>query len=187
MPYCRCLNHRIPGPHTSADCPMYDPDDPRISKGLPPYADPYREVGMDQSALQARVSFPDPHAHDFGDARCACGETARALIARCFETMREQADYIHASNTERDALTRLVADNTAILAALNCLIDELEGRAQDFRADAGEAHEMQNHPKGAHLTALAEENDRFAAALRHAFRATSADPAPPAPPTTEPQ
>lgn len=39
MPYCRCRNHTIPGPHMDADCPMYDPDDPRIAKGLPPYAE----------------------------------------------------------------------------------------------------------------------------------------------------
>lgn len=81
-------------------------------------------------------------------------------VARLRDELAEVFDY-----AQREA---------ALLASLNCLIDEMEGRARDFRADAGEAHEMQNHPKGAHLTGLAEESERFAAALRHTGRALSA-------------
>lgn len=43
-------------------------------------------------ATKAEPTRSDPHTHDFGAVRCSCGETAQMLIARCFDTMREQAE-----------------------------------------------------------------------------------------------
>ena len=139
MPYCRCRNHTIPGPHMDVDCPLYDPNDPRISKGLPPYArDP------DRQPVISRAS--DPHVHNFGDARCftplteayPCVETARALLARYAETVKEQAEHANGLSAQMDDLRK----------ELRHVAEKVGDAARTLHAEGGDRYEAGDHRQG---------------------------------------
>ena len=131
MPYCRCLNHVIPGPHRNPECPLYSADDPRLA--AEPIKAPLASGGRED---EIRARHERTHRAAVVDALngCAAHEDRGWLLAELAATREQLMRAETLLVTESEAWGKAVGALDRRAQAAEARVRELEAQLAQPKA-----------------------------------------------------